>query len=181
MLLNLPNSNTLDDVQQQAEGQIEIFFGLMQLSEHLCRFFSAVKTYFPYSSQILLSGVELNKDNNVFLLDEELASMRKGREFLSQINDGIPRTRTSTELMMKTREAHRKTPLTRDQFENLVLSMVYSALQVGAQRNEEEREAWGGVLIQLANITTYDLRGSFLYNYTKTPPKRISWFKKVLN
>ncbi|XP_014849297.1 PREDICTED: protein FAM180B [Poecilia mexicana] len=115
--------------------------------------------------EILLSGVELNKDNNVFLLDEELASMRKGREFLSQINDGIPRTRTSTELMMKTREAHRKTPLTRDQFENLVLSMVYSALQVGAQRNEEEREAWGGVLIQLANITTYDLRGSFLYNY----------------
>uniref|UniRef100_A0A3P9P3V4 Family with sequence similarity 180 member A n=1 Tax=Poecilia reticulata TaxID=8081 RepID=A0A3P9P3V4_POERE len=109
---------------------------------------------------ILLSGVELNKDNNVFLLDEELASMRKGREFLSQINDGIPRTRTSTELMMKTREARRKTPLTRDQFENLVLSMVYSALQVGAQRNKEEREAWGGVLVQLANITTYDLRGA---------------------
>uniref|UniRef100_A0A3B3TPV7 Family with sequence similarity 180 member A n=1 Tax=Poecilia latipinna TaxID=48699 RepID=A0A3B3TPV7_9TELE len=115
--------------------------------------------------QLLHIGVELNKDNNVFLLDEELASMRKGREFLSQINDGIPRTRTSTELMMKTREAHRKTPLTRDQFENLVLSMVYSALQVGAQRNKEEREAWGGVLIQLANITTYDLRGGFLYNY----------------
>lgn len=33
MLLNLSNCNTLDDVQQQAEGQIEIFFGLMQLGE----------------------------------------------------------------------------------------------------------------------------------------------------
>ncbi|XP_023208116.1 protein FAM180B [Xiphophorus maculatus] len=115
--------------------------------------------------EILLSGVELNKDNNVFLLDEELASMRKGREFLSQINDGIPRTLISTELMIKTQEARRKSPLTRDQFENQVLSMVYSALQVGVQRNKEEREAWGGALIQLANITTYDLRGGFLYNY----------------
>ncbi|XP_043981488.1 protein FAM180B [Gambusia affinis] len=115
--------------------------------------------------EILLSGVELNKDNNVFLLDEELASMRKGREFLSQINDGIPRTLISTELMIKTQEARLKTPLTRDQFENQVLSMVYSALQTGVQRNKEEREAWGGVLIQLANITTYDLRGGFLYNY----------------
>ncbi|PWA30439.1 hypothetical protein CCH79_00015306 [Gambusia affinis] len=109
--------------------------------------------------EILLSGVELNKDNNVFLLDEELASMRKGREFLSQINDGIPRTLISTELMIKTQEARLKTPLTRDQFENQVLSMVYSALQIGVQRNKEEREAWGEVLIQLANITTYDLRG----------------------
>ncbi|XP_054895200.1 protein FAM180B [Poeciliopsis prolifica] len=115
--------------------------------------------------EILLSGVELNQDNNVFLLDEELASMRKGREFLSQINDGIPRTLISTELMMKTQEARQKTPLPRDQFEKLVLSMVYSVLQVGVQRNKEEREAWGGVLIQLANITTYDLRGGFLYNY----------------
>uniref|UniRef100_A0A3B5L4K2 Uncharacterized protein n=1 Tax=Xiphophorus couchianus TaxID=32473 RepID=A0A3B5L4K2_9TELE len=106
---------------------------------HLCRFFSVVKTYFLYSSQILLSGVELNKDNNVFLLDEELASMRKGREFLSQINDGIPRTLISTELMIKTQEARRKSPLTRDQFENQVLSMVYSALQVGVQRNKEDK------------------------------------------
>uniref|UniRef100_A0A3B5Q7C5 Family with sequence similarity 180 member A n=1 Tax=Xiphophorus maculatus TaxID=8083 RepID=A0A3B5Q7C5_XIPMA len=134
-------------------------FLIKGLQHHLCRFFSVVKTYFLYSSQILLSGVELNKDNNVFLLDEELASMRKGREFLSQINDGIPRTLISTELMIKTQEARRKSPLTRDQFENQVLSMVYSALQVGVQRNKEEREAWGGALIQLANITTYDLRG----------------------
>ncbi|MEQ2287390.1 hypothetical protein AMECASPLE_011887 [Ameca splendens] len=86
--------------------------------------------------EFLLGGVKINPDNNVFLLDEELASMRKGREFLSQINDGIPKHRSSMELM------------------------------AGVQRSKEEREAWGGVLLQLANVTAYELRGGFLFNYT---------------
>ncbi|MED6244139.1 hypothetical protein ATANTOWER_024168 [Ataeniobius toweri] len=116
--------------------------------------------------EFLLGGVKINPDNNVFLLDEELASMRKGREFLSQINDGIPKHRSSMELMVQRLEARQKTPLTQDQFKNLVLSMVYTALQAGVQRSKEEQEAWGGVLLQLANVTAYELRGGFLFNYT---------------
>ncbi|MEQ2202433.1 hypothetical protein XENOCAPTIV_030573 [Xenoophorus captivus] len=49
--------------------------------------------------EFLLGGVKINPDNNVFLLDEELASMRKGREFLSQIVDDIPKHQSSMELM----------------------------------------------------------------------------------
>ncbi|KAM4554458.1 protein FAM180A [Fundulus diaphanus] len=113
--------------------------------------------------EFLLFGLEINQDDNVFLLDEELASMRKGQEFLSRINDGIPKSLRSMELMAQNME---KTPLTRDQFENLVLSMVYSALQARVQRSREEREAWGGVLLQLANVTTYKLRGGFLFDYS---------------
>ncbi|XP_047244123.1 protein FAM180A isoform X2 [Girardinichthys multiradiatus] len=116
--------------------------------------------------EFLLGGVKINPDNNVFLLDEELASMRKGREFLSQINDGIPKHQSSMELMVQRLEARQKTPLTQEQFKNLVLSMVYAALQAGVQRSKEEREAWGGVLLQLANVTAYELRGGFLFNYT---------------
>lgn len=87
--------------------------------------------------------------------------MRKGRKFLAQINDGIPKSLSSMELMM---QAHRRKPLSPDQFDHLVLSLVYSAHQAQVRESEEERQAWGGVLLQLANITVYELRGSFLFS-----------------
>uniref|UniRef100_A0A3Q2CLW1 Uncharacterized protein n=1 Tax=Cyprinodon variegatus TaxID=28743 RepID=A0A3Q2CLW1_CYPVA len=116
--------------------------------------------------QFLLSGVEINQDNNVFLLDEELASMRKGREFLSRINDDIPLSPRTMQAMVQTMKIDQKTTLNVDKFERLVLCMVYSALQARVQPSQEERQAWSGVLLQLGNITTHELRGSFLYNYS---------------
>ncbi|XP_034542259.1 protein FAM180B [Notolabrus celidotus] len=115
--------------------------------------------------EILLSGVELDRDNNIVLLDKELASMRQGRAFLSQINDNIPRSLSSMRQMVTTFEGPRKRPLTQDQFESLVLSMVYSAHRSLQKEGGEEREAWGGVLLQLANVTVHELRGSNLFSY----------------
>ncbi|KAM4572860.1 protein FAM180A [Odontesthes bonariensis] len=115
--------------------------------------------------EILLRGVAIDQDNNVLLLDEEMASLRKGREFLSQINDGIPKSLSSMVLMVSTLEERQRTPLTQVQLDNVVLSMAYSAHQAMAQKSKEDREAWGGVLLQLANITVYELRGTFLFNY----------------
>lgn len=43
--------------------------------------------------------------------------------------------------------------------------MVYSAHQAWHQQREEEQEAWGGVLLQLANVTVRELRGSPLFRY----------------
>nr|XP_046250114.1 protein FAM180B [Scatophagus argus] len=114
--------------------------------------------------EILLGGVEMDQDNNIVLLDKELASMRSGRAFLSQINDNIPRSRSSMLQMVTTLEVQRR-PLTEAQFESLVLSIVYSAYQAQHQDRDEEREAWGGVLLQLANVTVHELRGSYLFNY----------------
>ncbi|XP_074534248.1 protein FAM180B [Halichoeres trimaculatus] len=114
--------------------------------------------------EILLGGVELDKDNNIVLLDEELASMRPGRAFLSQINDNIPRSLSATRQMVTTLEGQRKRPLTQDQFDSLVLSMVYSAHRAGHQEGEK-RESWGGVLLRLANVTVQELRGSYLFSY----------------
>lgn len=101
------------------------------------------------------------------LLDQELASMRSGRAFLSQINDGIPRGRSSMELMAIELESQRKKPVALDQFNTLVLSMVYSAHQAGRRDGAEEgRKNWGELLLQLANVTVHDLRGTHLFNYT---------------
>ncbi|XP_037110240.1 protein FAM180A isoform X2 [Syngnathus acus] len=114
--------------------------------------------------EFLLGGVELNQDNNIVLLDEEMASMRSGRAFLSQINDNIPRSLSSMEQMVDMLKSQKKQPLTQDQFDTLVLTTVLSAHRAGTGRPEEQ-EAWGEVLLQLANITVHELRGSYLFNY----------------
>ncbi|XP_054631780.1 protein FAM180A [Dunckerocampus dactyliophorus] len=116
--------------------------------------------------EFLLGGVELNQDNNIVLLDEEMASMRPGRSFLTHINDNIPRSLSSMEQMVTTLKTQRRRLLTQDQFESLVLSMVLTAHRTWQQQRGEDREAWGGVLLQLANVTVHELRGSYLFNYT---------------
>lgn len=116
-------------------------------------------------AQILLSGVELDRDNNMVLLDQELASMRPGRAFLSQINDGIPRGHSSMGQMVLELQSQSHRPLAQDQFDTLVLSMVYSAHRAGRRHGGEDQEIWGALLLQLANATVYDLRGTHLFNF----------------
>ncbi|XP_068580296.1 protein FAM180B [Cebidichthys violaceus] len=116
--------------------------------------------------ELLLGGVEIDRDNNIVLLDEEMASTRQGRAFLSQVNDNFPRSLSSLLHMVTTLEGQRtRRPLTQDQFDNLILSTVYTAQQARHQERKEEQTAWGDVLLQLANVTVYELRGSYLYSY----------------
>uniref|UniRef100_A0A8C7JQ68 Protein FAM180A n=1 Tax=Oncorhynchus kisutch TaxID=8019 RepID=A0A8C7JQ68_ONCKI len=111
------------------------------------------------SVQFLLGGVEIDKDNNIALLDLEMASMRQGRAFLAHINDNIPKTLSSMEQMVKDLEDKRgPLPLAQPRFESLILGMVYSAHQAKLQEREKDQEKWGEVLIRLANITVNELR-----------------------
>ncbi|XP_040927012.1 protein FAM180B [Betta splendens] len=114
--------------------------------------------------EILLGGVEINQDNNVILLDQELASMRLGQAFFSQINDNVPKGLSSMGKMVTTLQGQRR-PLTHTQFETLVLSMVYSAHQSWHHKRRTNQDEWSEVLLQLANVTVRDLRGSHLFNY----------------
>lgn len=114
----------------------------------------------------MLGGVELNQDNNIMLLDEEKASMRAGRTFLFKINDNIPRNLRSMKQMMTTLEGQ-SGPLTQTQFEGLLLSMVFSAHQASHQEIRDKKEVWGGVLLQLVNITVHELRGNYLVSYAE--------------
>lgn len=116
-------------------------------------------------AQILLGGLELDQDNNVVLLDQELASMRLGRAFLSHINDHIPKDRHSMSHMASMLASRRSGPLDPAHFDRVVLSLVYSALQGQKPDREEERLAWAQVLLQLANVTVHELRGSHLVSY----------------
>ncbi|XP_022610442.1 protein FAM180B [Seriola dumerili] len=115
--------------------------------------------------EFLLGGVELDQDNNIVLLDKEMASMRQGRAFMSKINDDIPKSLSSMVQMVTALEGQRRRPLAQAEFESLILSMVYSAHQAWHQERKEEQEAWGGVLLQLANVTVHELRGNYLFSY----------------
>ncbi|KAK6317685.1 protein FAM180A [Coregonus clupeaformis] len=109
--------------------------------------------------EFLLGGVEIDKDNNIVLLDLEMASMRQGRAFLAHINDNIPKTLSSVEQMVKDLEDQRgPLPLSQPRFESLILGMVYSAHQAKLQEREEDQEKWGEVLIRLVNVTVNELR-----------------------
>ncbi|CAB1322546.1 unnamed protein product [Coregonus sp. 'balchen'] len=102
---------------------------------------------------------EIDKDNNIVLLDLEMASMRQGRAFLAHINDNIPKTLSSMEQMVKDLEDKRgPLPLSQPRFESLILGMVYSAHQAKLQEREEGQEKWGEVLIRLVNVTVNELR-----------------------
>ncbi|XP_010901474.1 protein FAM180A [Esox lucius] len=107
----------------------------------------------------LLRGIKIDKDNNIYLLDLEMASMRQGRAFLARINDNIPKTLPSMDQMVKALEDQTLTlRLAASQFESLVLGMVYSAHQAKLQERDEDQEKWSDVMFRLANITISELR-----------------------
>lgn len=101
----------------------------------------------------------IDEDNNVGMRDQEIASMRQGRVFLSLINDDIPKTVPAMEelLVMLEEEAQ---SFNEDHFETLILGIIYSAYQVREKRQESQQQAWAGVLGRLANVTLVQLRRS---------------------
>ncbi|XP_063053822.1 protein FAM180A [Engraulis encrasicolus] len=107
--------------------------------------------------EFLLGGLEMDSDNNIVMLDEELASMRQGRAFLAVFNDKIPKSLPLLEDMALTLEGQKR-PLSPTSFETLLLGTVYSAYQARRQQTEKEQHAWMDVLGRLANVTFVELR-----------------------
>lgn len=98
----------------------------------------------------------IDEDNNVGMRDQEMASMKKGRVFLSLINDGIPKTVPAMEELITFEEDEQ--PFNQGNFETLILGMIYSAYQIREKRQESQQKAWAGVLGRLANVTLVQLR-----------------------
>lgn len=101
----------------------------------------------------------IDDDNNVGMRDEEMASMRKGRVFLSLINDDIPKTVPAMEEMLVLIEEEEQS-FEQDHFQTLLLGIIYSAYQAHEKKQESQRQAWAGVLGRLANVTLVQLRRS---------------------
>lgn len=110
--------------------------------------------------EFLLSGLVIDADNNIGMRDQEMASMRQGRAFLSLINDNIPKTVPAMEELLVSWEGEDQ-PFSQSRFETLILGIVYSAYQVQKQEAEKEevqQKAWADVLGRMANVTFTQLR-----------------------
>lgn len=101
----------------------------------------------------------IDEDNNVGMRDQEMASMRRGRVFLSLINDDIPKSLPAMEELLEMLEEEEQ-PFNQENFEILILGIIYSAYQVREKRQESQKKEWAGVLGRLANVTLVQLRRS---------------------
>ncbi|XP_048829077.1 protein FAM180A [Brienomyrus brachyistius] len=109
--------------------------------------------------EFLLGGLVISSDNNISLMDEELASLHWGKAFTAHFNVHIPKTLTAMEAMLlawRTMEDHgRMHPL---HFEIFVMGVVYSAYQMKRQTSEQDQQAWAEVMARLASAALSDLR-----------------------
>lgn len=99
----------------------------------------------------------IDEDNNVGMRDQEMASMKKGRVFLSLINDDVPKTVSAMEERLVIHEKEEQA-FNQESFETLILGLIYSAYQVREKRQVSQQKAWGDVLGRMANITLVQLR-----------------------
>ncbi|XP_046720496.1 protein FAM180A isoform X2 [Silurus meridionalis] len=109
--------------------------------------------------EFLLRGLVIDEDNNVGIRDQEMASMKQGRVFLSLINDDIPKTVLAMEELLVMLEEEEQS-FNQGNFETLLLGIIYSAYQVQDKRQENQQQAWASVLGRLANVTLVQLRRS---------------------
>lgn len=99
----------------------------------------------------------IDEDNNVGMRDQEMASMKQGRVFLSLINDDIPKTVPAMKELLNTFEEEKES-FNQENFETLILGIIYSAYQVRERRQESQQKEWASVLGRLANVTLVQLR-----------------------
>uniref|UniRef100_A0AAY4BS99 Uncharacterized protein n=1 Tax=Denticeps clupeoides TaxID=299321 RepID=A0AAY4BS99_9TELE len=101
--------------------------------------------------QFLLGGLVIDADDNVAMQDQEMASMRQGRAFLTLLNDNIPKTITAMETLLEDLESQ-EMALSQSRFESLLFGTVYSAYKVKGHQGAEEQQAWTQLLVNLCSF-----------------------------
>ncbi|XP_051248383.1 protein FAM180A [Dicentrarchus labrax] len=110
--------------------------------------------------EILLAGMQIQGVENTMLIpDEELASLRSV-EKLEVICDDIVPKRLSDIRRLTAELAQRRQPLSQQDFERTVLTLVYTTQTLARVSNQHQRESWTDAVIQLFRAIQKDLRPS---------------------
>ncbi|KAL4624996.1 protein FAM180A-like [Arapaima gigas] len=106
--------------------------------------------------EILLAGLPV-EDEGAFLCvqDEELASMRHTQKLTVICEDVLPRKLTEIR-RLAAELAHLQRPLRREDFERIVLTMVYAAHRM-ANSTGHQRDAWADSFVRLYKGVKKDL------------------------
>ncbi|XP_030296001.1 protein FAM180A [Sparus aurata] len=108
--------------------------------------------------EILLTGMQIDgAEHSMLIPDEELASMRNV-EKLEVICDDILPKRLSDIRRLMAELAQRRQPLSRQDFERTVLTLVYTTQTLARVSSQQEREAWTDAAIKLFRAVQKDLK-----------------------
>ncbi|KAJ0056960.1 hypothetical protein NL108_000774 [Boleophthalmus pectinirostris] len=107
--------------------------------------------------EILLAGTQIDsEDHQLFVPDEELASLRQVKKLEVICEDILPKTLSEVRRVVELL-SHRSVPLHWDDYQRTVLTLVYISQTVAHLDTELSQQAWGSVLIQLFSALHKDL------------------------
>ncbi|KAF7666848.1 hypothetical protein LDENG_00092600 [Lucifuga dentata] len=110
--------------------------------------------------EILLAGMQIADEQQAVLIpDEELASLRSVGKLEVICEDVLPKSLSDIR-RLTAKLAKRQQPLSQQEFERTVLTMVYISQTLAQIRNQHQREAWMDALIQLFRVLQKDLAPS---------------------
>ncbi|XP_053170032.1 protein FAM180A [Scomber japonicus] len=107
--------------------------------------------------EILLAGMQIQgKDYTMLIPDEEMASMRSVKKLEVICEDVLPK-KLSDIRRLTAELARRRQPLSRQDFERTLLTLVYTTQTLSQISNQHQREVWIDALIQLFRALQKDL------------------------
>ncbi|XP_076578970.1 protein FAM180A [Chaetodon auriga] len=108
--------------------------------------------------EILLAGMQIQgAEHSMLIPDEELASLRSVEKLEVICDDVLPK-RLSDIRRLTAELGQRRQPLSMQDFERTVLTLVYTAQTLARVSNQHQREAWTDAVIQLFRAIQKDLR-----------------------
>ncbi|XP_034019451.1 protein FAM180A [Thalassophryne amazonica] len=111
--------------------------------------------------EILLAGMQIEGGNQAMMIpDEELASLRSTEKLEVICDDVLPKKLSDIRRLMAQLTQRPRRPLSRQDFERTVLTLVYVAQTLTRFTNQRQREAWTEALVQLFRAVKKDLEFS---------------------
>ncbi|KAG8005553.1 hypothetical protein GBF38_001432, partial [Nibea albiflora] len=107
--------------------------------------------------EILLAGMQIQGVEHTTIPDEELASLRRVEKLEVICDDVLPK-RLSDIRRLAAELARRQQPLSWQDFERTVLTLVYTAQTLAQVSNQQQREAWTDAVMQLFRAVQKDLK-----------------------
>ncbi|XP_071383539.1 protein FAM180A [Centroberyx affinis] len=110
--------------------------------------------------EILLAGLQIEGEEEAMLLpDEELASLRSVEKLEVICEDVLPKRLSDIRRLTAELARHHR-PLSDQDFERTLLTMVYAAQTVARISNQHQRALWTDALLQLFRAIQKDLAPS---------------------
>ncbi|PWA30162.1 hypothetical protein CCH79_00014962 [Gambusia affinis] len=107
--------------------------------------------------EILLAGMQIQGEERPLLIpDEELASLRSVKTLEVICEDVLPKKLSDIRRLMADL-AQRRRPLSWQDFERTVLTLVYSSQILSQISNQHQKELWMETLVQLVRAVQRDL------------------------